>query len=643
LGTLSDIFLIKYNSAGVLQWVRYFNGIGNGVDKGYALALDSVHSNVYVTGSTMSSSSNEDYIIIKYNDSGVEQWARTYNETGNYTDFGTHVAVDPQGNAYINGMTRIRWNNYECTTIKYDSTGNMQWVNKYSGPANRICQPNSMVTDKNGNVYIVGLTLNDHNQYLCATIKYNTQGQQQWVQLYFEAPDYNDKGSNIALDNQGNIYVAGEGWFNSSIDFLIIKYNQEGVQQWADRYDISKKINTASFIAVNRFNEVFVGGNIRTFADITGDYYDFLTLKYRQPPYVFIPGHIEAENWYRMIGVQAEQTADSGSGQNVGYIDPGDWLDYAVHVPSAGNYVIHFRVAAPHMGARFDIRDEAGMVLTTVEVPYTGGWQNWKTIETTIHLPAGDQVLRLFSTSITWNINWLEFDQAPGYTLIPAKIEAENWYAMSGVQSETTMDAGGGANVGYIDAGDWMEYAIHAPVAGRYTFEFRVAAPHQGASFELRSAAGTLLASLNVPITGGWQNWVSITTSINLPEGDQVLRLTSTSLTWNINSIWINGPWVIPSVVQNSRLPEALSLDTKMNVNPNPFWSTTRLTVDNEQEGKMEVEVVSVSGVVYKQFYFQKTKGTVSFELPLERLISGTYILLIRINGQVQTKKIIKL
>ncbi|ACS93545.1 glycoside hydrolase family 16 domain protein [Teredinibacter turnerae T7901] len=64
---------------------------------------------------------------------------------------------------------------------------------------------------------------------------------------------------------------------------------------------------------------------------------------------------------------------------------------------------------------------------------------------------------------------------------LPKTIEAETFSAMSGVQTETTSDTGGGENVGWIDNGDWLAYnAITIPATGDYTLEYRVASPGGG-------------------------------------------------------------------------------------------------------------------------------------------------------------------
>jgi|GEM_PF-6646437 len=86
----------------------------------------------------------------------------------------------------------------------------------------------------------------------------------------------------------------------------------------------------------------------------------------------------------------------------------------------------------------------------------------------------------------------------------PVRIEAEDYSDMSGIETEECSE--GGLNVGYVDAGDWMDYLVDIPAAGTYTARFRVSSPYEGTRFQLLDG-GAVLATLTVPNTGGWQNW----------------------------------------------------------------------------------------------------------------------------------------
>ncbi|HAS43747.1 MAG TPA: hypothetical protein DCS93_24915 [Microscillaceae bacterium] len=115
-------------------------------------------------------------------------------------------------------------------------------------------------------------------------------------------------------------------------------------------------------------------------------------------------------------------------------------------------------------------------------------------------------------------------DNTPSTAInIPGRIEAENFTNQSGIQTENTTDAGGGQNVGYVNNGDFVEYAINATSVGRYDLDFRVASATSGGKITI-SSNGNVLGSVNVANTGGWQNWATVSSRINLPAGAQTLR-----------------------------------------------------------------------------------------------------------------------
>ena len=118
---------------------------------------------------------------------------------------------------------------------------------------------------------------------------------------------------------------------------------------------------------------------------------------------------------------------------------------------------------------------------------------------------------------------------------IPGTIEAESYDNMYGVQTETTSDTGGGLNVGWIETGDWMDYNVNVQNTGTYTVQYRVASPNSTGQIQFRKADGTVLATTNVPNTGGWQNWTTVSASVNLNAGAQVIRIYASAGGFNIN------------------------------------------------------------------------------------------------------------
>jgi hypothetical protein len=257
---------------------------------------------------------------------------------------------------------------------------------------------------------------------------------------------------------------------------------------------------------------------------------------------------IEAEAYTAMSGIQTQATTDAGGGENVGWIDEGDWMNYSVAVAPAGSYTVKIRVAANSNGARFRIKNSSGTTLSLVDIPNTGGFQTWQTIVATIKLAAGAQSVQFQSDNPQpWNVNWFDLAESgagtseteTGGLLLNAgtKIEAEDFFDRYGILKQTTRDfAGGGYNLFDVSLGDWVSYKVNAPAAGQYTINFRVACNADGSRFQVQNSQGSALTTVNVPNTNGWQTWRDVTAVINLNAGMQAVKLKATTTTgWNLN------------------------------------------------------------------------------------------------------------
>lgn len=116
---------------------------------------------------------------------------------------------------------------------------------------------------------------------------------------------------------------------------------------------------------------------------------------------------IEAENFVSMNGVQTE--ACSEGGLNVGWIDVGDWMVWNINLPSTGSYKVEYRVAGLYGGQIRLEKAGANPIYGYINVPATGGWQNWQTISHTVSLTAGQQQVAIYTPSSGYNINWIKF------------------------------------------------------------------------------------------------------------------------------------------------------------------------------------------------------------------------------------------
>lgn len=259
-----------------------------------------------------------------------------------------------------------------------------------------------------------------------------------------------------------------------------------------------------------------------------------------------LPARIEAETFCDSSGLTTEATGDVDGGENVGFISAGNWAEYNINVPVAGTYTVNLRVAGEATSGQIDVLLGEAHV-ASVTTPVTGGWQTYQTVSQTVDLVAGANRLRLNFVTGGFNLNWVAFDQGatnPDPTdpcenqslPLPGKIEAEDYCAMLGVQTEATADQGGGENIGWIDSGDWTEYGVNVSQATNLVVNARIASQNGGGRLEL-IVDGNNVGGVDVSSTGGWQSWQTLSLPITLSAGDHTLRMRFPSGGFNLN--WV--------------------------------------------------------------------------------------------------------
>jgi hypothetical protein len=116
------------------------------------------------------------------------------------------------------------------------------------------------------------------------------------------------------------------------------------------------------------------------------------------------------------------------------------------------------------------------------------------------------------------------------------------------VQTEGTWDVGGGMNVGWLDAGDWMIYPeVTLPFTGSYKVEYRIASPNAGGILRLEKPGATqLYGTVSIPNTGSFQTWQTVSHTVSLNAGSNAFAIAVIVGSWNINWFRItaaDGSW----------------------------------------------------------------------------------------------------
>ncbi|HMJ48126.1 MAG TPA: SBBP repeat-containing protein, partial [Ferruginibacter sp.] len=280
--TIEDDFFggmvtIKYDKNGNLIWKQRFTRVQL---EGSSIAVDP-SGNVYVMGFQYfrgsGGSPRSDFVTIKYNSLGEQQWQRSYD--GPYERGRTgYLGLDAANNVYIAGTSHGEEDltnedpvpQTDYAVIKYDNAGNEKWVKRYNGaaPANRIDELRGMIVDPAGNVYVTGTSQQD-GRIGTTTIMYNTAGTEVWVKRHNKSSNSRDEGNEIAWDLAGNIYVTGQFSDISGQGFETIKYSNEGVQQWASYYTIPDGFGKATSLVVDNAQNCYIVGSTQN-KDIPG-------------------------------------------------------------------------------------------------------------------------------------------------------------------------------------------------------------------------------------------------------------------------------------------------------------------------------------------------------------------------------------
>jgi len=289
--TKTNYLVVKLNISGSQQWTNTFNGSGNGDDYAKQIVVDG-SGNVFVTGSSYSSNGGWDVVTIKYNSSGSQQWAATYNSNANFNDVGNSLVVDGSGNVYVTGTANdINGQFEDVMTLKYNSSGSLQWAVRYNGPGDYHDEAYSICLDNSSNIYVSGRVfegVNNNTGMDALIIKYNPSGAQQWIATWdagsFGDTAYGEIITSMVISDSNDIYITGcsaKGVTGTSIfeyNYLTQKYNSSGTLQWTAQYNgpAANSLNYANDIALSTDGYVYITGS----SENSSGNLDYATVKY---------------------------------------------------------------------------------------------------------------------------------------------------------------------------------------------------------------------------------------------------------------------------------------------------------------------------------------------------------------------------
>jgi hypothetical protein len=380
---------------GIPLWTNRYNGPANGFDEARAILADG-DGNVFVTGSSYNGS-NDDYATIKYSSGGLPLWTNRFDGPGSSNDYARAIAVDANGDVYVTGYSYSIPSGDDYATVKYSNAGVSMWTNYYSGPGIYYDYAQALAVDSNGNVFVTGSSSGGASGADYATIKYSSTGMPLWTNRY-QGPSSGagpDQAVAVGVDMSGNVYVTGDssGGVSVGSDFATIKYSNNGVAIWTNRYSgPGDSSDIPKALAIDGGGNVFITGYSRANGTGTENYATVAYLSSGLPWWTnYYNGPGSASDEARAIGVNTDSTvfvtglsfgvnsdyatiAYSMAGTPLWtnrYNGPGNQSDFAraLAVDAGGNVVVTGR----SYGAAFDLGDYATIKYSSSGIPL---WTN---------------------------------------------------------------------------------------------------------------------------------------------------------------------------------------------------------------------------------------------------------------------------
>lgn len=220
--------IVNLNSAdGGFIEQKITGGSGVGIDRITDLTRDNA-GNIYVTGGVVNSATGYDFKTLKLDSDLNVAWEASYNSSGHNNDIANALAVDPFGNVYVTGYSETDDGPTNYTTLKYNADGVQQWVASYNGKGNRADTAKAIVLDANHQPVITGVSENTGNEDF-HTLKYTTNGEELWHITYNGVLNGNDNPFDIAIDNAGDIIVAGQTEVDGKLRYVSVKYIERDI------------------------------------------------------------------------------------------------------------------------------------------------------------------------------------------------------------------------------------------------------------------------------------------------------------------------------------------------------------------------------------------------------------------------------
>jgi len=228
---LSEVFLLKTDALGNLQWAKTFGGSSGDVAYSVQQTIDGGY---IVAGYTYSFGAGlSEVFLLKTDASGNLQWAKTFG--GSYYDYALSVQQTSDGGYIVAGETRsFGAGGSDVFLLKTDASGNLQWAKTFGG--SYVDSAFSVQQTSDGGYIVAGGTYSfgagSSDVFL---LKTDASGNLQWAKTF--GGSSNDRAYSVQQTSDGGYIVAGyTRSFGAGGDVFLLKTDASGNLQWAKTF-----------------------------------------------------------------------------------------------------------------------------------------------------------------------------------------------------------------------------------------------------------------------------------------------------------------------------------------------------------------------------------------------------------------------
>jgi hypothetical protein len=256
-----DLVISRRNPSGAAVWQKSYEPEEGWSADESPIDIVARGTNVYVAGTITSVGGSQDFLTLKYRDTGTLEWAARWDGAGHSGDGPVAMAVDGQGNVLVAGDSTGTNGTLDIVVLKYGPSGNLLWTYAYDGPAHRSDRTVGMRLDASANIYVGGTSGQWSDDSSVVTLKLSPDGEELWTARETSKDVYGLSARGLDVDSAGNVVIVA----NERSYGVTWKYDANGNRQWMARYRAEEP---ASMSAVHvRFDG---SGNIITAANLYG-------------------------------------------------------------------------------------------------------------------------------------------------------------------------------------------------------------------------------------------------------------------------------------------------------------------------------------------------------------------------------------